>query len=318
MLEITLPTLLPIFLIIGLGWGLRTWRALPDGFFAGLNSLVFFIGLPALLLVKIATSPLQGGPALRIFWVVLAATVVVTVAAYPLARLLRLDGPGTGSFVQAAMRGNLAYIGLPVVFFALGDLAAASGEIDIETTAMLVLAPTVPLYNLACVIILAQGAGRDGHASRRPSVATLARKVVGNPLLIACLLGLGLALAGVTLPKTVVRTLQPLGQMALPLALLSIGASFCRGGLHRQVGPALVASLLKVVVAPLLGLLVARGLGLSGLETRMALIFLACPTAITGYIMAEQLGADADLASGAIVLSTLLSILPLAVIVACG
>jgi len=311
--EITIPTLTPIFLMIALGWALQVRRILPEEFFAGLNVLTFYIGLPALLLVSIATSPVEPGPALRIFYVIVAATAAITLLAYPLARMFKLDGPGIGAFMQASMRGNLAYIGLPVLFYALdsGSGAANSDSADLRAVAMLVLAPLVPLYNIACVIILAHHAGGIGN---RPSIAAMARKVATNPLLIACLLGLIIAATGIGMPATLVRTLRPLGQMALPLALLAIGASFTRGGIHRHLRPAIGASLLKVALAPLLGLVCARILGLPPTETKMALIFLACPTAVTSYIMAEQMGADADLAGGAVVASTLLSFVPLALI----
>jgi len=312
MFDIIIPTLVPIFLMIILGWGLHARRLLPEDFFAGLNTLTFYIGLPSLLLVGIATSPIQPGPALRIFYVYTAAVVMVTVLAYPVARLFRLGGPGTGAFVQASMRSNMAYIGLPVLFFALDSTPDAGVDsAAIRAAAMLVMAPTVPLYNISCVIILAHGAGGAGN---RPSPGAMARKVMCNPLLIACLLGLLLALTGIGLPETLVRTLRPLGQMALPLALLSIGASFTRGGLRRHIPSALGASVLKVIILPLFGLLLARMFGLPPMETRMTLIFLACPTAVTSYIMAEQMGADADLAGGVVVLSTLLCFVPLALI----
>lgn len=311
--DVTVPTLAPIFLIIALGWALHGLRVLPEGFFAGLNTLTFHIGLPALLLVSIATSPVEAGPAMRIFYVLLSATAVVTLAAYPLARAFRLAPAGAASFVQGAMRGNLAYIGLPVLFYALDGKAAGPDELAaMRAAAMLVLAPTVPLYNIACVLILEHGAGRS--AGRHVPAGALMLKVARNPLLLACLAGLVLALTGAGLPVAVERTLRPLGQMALPLALLSIGASFTSGSLRRHVPPALGASLLKVAAAPLLGWGFARWYGLAPLEMHTALIFLACPAAVTSYVMAEQMGADAELAGGQVILSTLLSMAALAVI----
>ncbi len=311
--DVTVPTLAPIFLIILLGWCLHARQVLPEGFFTGLNTLTFYIGLPALLLVGIATSPVAAGPAMRIFYVMLAATAIVTLVAYPLARCFRLPPASTASFVQGSMRGNLAYIGLPVLFFALDGATADPEELaSLRAAAMLVLAPLVPLYNISCVLILEHGAGKN--TGRRMSAWRLALKVLRNPLLLACLAGLVLALTGIGLPLTAERTLRPLGQMALPLALLSIGASFTRGGLRRHVPPALGASMLKVAAAPLLGWGFARWFGLAPLEMHMALIFLACPTAVTSYVMAEQMGADAELAGGQVVLSTLLSMATLAII----
>ncbi len=311
MFEITLPTLAPIFLIIALGWWLHTRRILPEGFFSGLNTLTFYIGLPALLLVGIATAPLAAGPVLRMFYVLVAATAGVTLLAYPLARLFKLEPPSAASFVQAAMRGNIAYIGLPLVFYAMDGMPVTPDAPGVRAAAMLVLANAVPLYNIASIVILEHGSGAAGT---RPSVGSVTCKVVSNPLLIACLLGLMLALTGIGLPTLLDRTLRPLGQMALPLALLSMGATFTRSGERRPLPGVLAAAILKVGAAPLLGLFLCRGFGLSPLETLVILIFLACPTAITSYVMADKMGCDSVMARDAVVVSTLLALFPLAAI----
>jgi predicted permease len=121
---------------------------------------------------------------------------------------------------------------------------------------------------------------------------------------------------GWKLPTPVRQTCATIGDMVTPLALLGIGASLTFSTLREHATNATVASLVKVVGAPLLGLLVASWLGLSRPELRMALIFLACPTAAASYVMAQQLGSDDGLAANTIVLSTLLSLPALAVIVA--
>jgi len=284
---------------------------LPEGFFSGLNTLTFYIGLPALLIVGIATAPLETGPALRIFYVLLTATTIITILAYAVAHWMRLPPASTAAFVQAGMRGNLAYIGLPVIFFALDSIAADTS--GMQAAAMLVLAPSVPIYNIACVIILAHGASRD--AGEKLSPLAIAWKVLRNPLLIACLLGLFLSLTGIGLPLTLERTFRPLGQMALPLALFSIGASFTQGNLLARLGAASwVSAVLKVVFLPLIGYGCIRLFGLHHLEGLIALILLACPTAVSSYVMAEQMGADADLAGSAILVSTLLAMPALAIV----
>ncbi len=302
MIATVLSSLLPIFLIIGLGAVLRTSQFMPPGFFAGLNRLAFYVGLPVLLFSRIATSTIESGPALRILWVLLAATALVVALAYVCARRLRLDGGGRGAFVQAALRGNLAYIGLPVILYAMaGDSPAAS---QIETTAMLVLAPLVPIYNIVSIIVLTKAAN---HPEDRPGAMALLGRILGNPLLVACLLGLAVAVAGISLPSFLLRTMRPLGQMALPLALLAIGAALTRESLRGRFAPSFAASVLKVVAAPALGWLLGRLFSLPADELRMAMIFLACPTAVTSYVMAQQLGGDEGLAGSSVVLSTLLS-----------
>ncbi|MBN1865337.1 MAG: AEC family transporter [Victivallales bacterium] len=306
MVGVTIATLAPIFLIIVLGWLLQTKRLLPEGFFTGMNTLVFYFGLPSLLFLKIATSPLEPGPALRIFLAMMSATAVVLLTAYAAAPFLRLDKPGTAAFAQASIRGNLAYIGLPLIFFS----AEGSDAAEVSATAALVLAPVVPAYNLVCVLILSH----LGNKARRPTPFSILLKILGNPLMIACIAGLAAVLLKVKIPLVMSRTLEPLGQMALPLALLSIGSSFTRRGVYKHVLPAFGASALKVLLAPLLGLVFARIFHLSAIETMVALIFLACPTAVTSYIMADQMGADTDLAGGAVALSTMLCSIPLFII----
>ncbi len=315
MYSVIISSLLPIFLVLGVGRALRGCGFLPAEFFTQLNRLAFYVGLPALLFSRIATSPLEGGPALRILWVVLAATAVVTAVAFVLTSHLHLEDPGRGAFIQGAMRGNLAYIGLPVIIYSLtSDGLAGSG---VETTAMLVLAPSVPVYNIVAVLLLTRFGRPDGK-SGPPSVSALALagRVLRNPLLIACLLGLLVAWTGLDMPVFLMRTLEPLSQMALPLALLAIGASLVRSKDQpvRDKWPTVIASLLKIGLAPALGYLFGRLFGLPPGELRMALIFLACPTAITSYVMAQQLGADEQLAGDVVVLTTVLSFFSLALV----
>ena len=104
--------------------------------------------------------------------------------------------------------------------------------------------------------------------------------------------------------------------MSLPLALLCIGGSLVSMRVRGKLSWSLGAVVAKLFLLPLLGYAVARLCGLSVQGTRIALILLACPTASVSYILVSQLGGDKPLASGAILISTLLAVLPLAVIMA--
>ena len=250
MFDIALSTLAPIFFIILLGWGLRGWHLLPGGFFEGLNSLVFYIGLPAFLFLRISSAVLRGGPAMRIFWVILGATFFVVLIAYSAARFMKLGSAGRGAFVQASLRGNLAYIGLPVIYYSLNPQGPMSAE-GVETLAVLALAPTIPVYNILCVFILSHGSG--GGQTLPASL----KKISVNPLIISSILGLIVSSAGIKLPEIAVRTLNPIADIALPLALLSIGASFSGRAAFNRFAPVMTAAVLKVIVAPAAGLIIA-------------------------------------------------------------
>jgi len=304
-------SLLPIFLVIGLGAVLRQSGFLPFSFFSGLNRLAFYVGLPALLFSRIATSPLEGGPALRIFNLLLITIIIITIISYLLSYAGRLSAPQRGSFIQATIRGNLAFIGLPVIIYTGIEHGMAPEKI--ETAAMLALAPAVPLFNILAVLVLTHNSNDKKGASY---LLTSTGKVITNPILLACLGGIIFAWLQWPLPTLIERTLNHLGQMALPLALLAIGASLSISKLKSRITPTLVAAFIKTGLTPLIGFVVASLIfNLTATELRIALILLACPTAISSYIMVQQLGGDEQLAGGAIMASTLLSLLSLATVI---
>lgn len=308
-------TLAPVFLIIVLGAILQKTGFLNANLSRQNNRLVYWIGLPCLLFNKTASAEVAGDSALRISMMLVAGAIGCIVFAYLVSRCSRLTGSSEGAFVQAAFRGNLAYIGLPVVSYALSQLpdnsavAALSGE-QLQSLAVLSFAPLVPLYNALAVLVLVTGNSRQ----RQNPWSTLLRSIATNPLLLACILGLSWSWANFPLPLWLSKSCQGLGQMSLPLALLSIGVTLATTKIQTRIGSSILAAGIKVIGAPLLGVLVAHWLGLSPVERTIALLYLACPTAIASYIMAEQLGGDEALTSSAIVLSTVLSAVVLGVI----
>lgn len=309
----TIDILAPVFLLVLIGWLLRRFQFLPREFFPGLNKLAFYIALPCLLFVKIAPPPEVGNQASagQITLVVLGVMISCAIVGYLLCLALSVRGPSTGAFVQAAFRGNLAYVGLPVALYALHG-AGIEDLAGWERTTVLALAPIVPCYNILAVVVLL--AGRE-----RPSLAGVGRVIghaLSNPLVIACVAGAVCSYGRLTPPAFAFRAAAALGNMGMPLALLSVGASLTRNGMVRSGSPALLAALTKVVWAPLAGLLIARALDLGPEETRIALILCACPTAVASYVMAAQYDSDAELAAGAVMISTLLAAVSLTLVVA--
>jgi predicted permease len=112
--------------------------------------------------------------------------------------------------------------------------------------------------------------------------------------------------------------MDALGSAALPIILISIGSSLTVEPLRGAASPALISSLLKVVVCPLLGFLLAGFFELSRTEIMIAIFYLGSPTAGMSYVMAEVMGNDATVASRIVALSTLLSGITLSVIIALG
>ena len=306
-----LNTLAPVFLLIALGAILRRARLLSGEALGGMGWLVFWIALPALLFREIASARRFGFEQASIFVILLAGMAACILAGYGLARVLRIPRPKVGTFVQAAYRGNLAYIGLPVVLYAFTSVAGEAAGRTAQQDATVALAPLIPLYNVTAVIVLLAGQHKLSAAALR----RMGWQILINPLILSCVAGLAWAIAGLRLPMAIDNTLRILGQVAGPLALLSVGAAIATTRISGEVLYTSVAVALKVLIAPLVGYAVAMLLGAPARQTFIALLLLACPTAVAAYIMAEQMHGDSPLAAQTVVISTLASIAAFAVII---
>lgn len=300
-------TLAPILLLIALGAALAHLRFLGRNFIADLNQLVFWVTLPALIFVGVAEIGHAGGQTLALIGVLTATTLVALALGWIAGRLLGLSPAGVGTLAQSAFRGNLAYIGIPVLAYALSALADVARSEEMAT-ALLVMTTMTAIYNVLAVLAL-QGAQ---HKLGPGSAVLIARSLATNPLIIACVAGLAFTLAGLKLPIFLSRTLETLGASAVPIALLCIGGSLATIPLRGRRSAIVVAAALKVFAAPLIAWAFCQLAGLSGPDLRIALVLSACPTAVASFVMAGKLSGDEALASGSIALSTVLSAISLA------
>jgi predicted permease len=242
--------------------------------------------------------------------VLLVATCLVIAASYFVGRLFGASHGQLGTFVQGAFRGNLAFVGLPIVS-ALPDTPLGLG-VSLRGLALLVLAPTMVFYNVAgvMVLVLSQPKVRAGRWLRS------AKQLALTPPLLATLVGVAFALSGAELPAPLARSLGLLGDLALPLGLLCVGGALGRLQVQGDWRLGVIATLIKSCISPLAGLGLARVCGFGRPETQLILVFMACPTAIVSYAVAVELKGDGPLASSAIGLSCLASAAILAGIVA--
>ena len=303
-----LDSLAPIFLVVALGAALTRGGLLTADVLKGLTRLTYYVALPALLFMETARADLHAAGVGRVVALMCAATGPAVVLGIIYARLARMDAAMAGTFVHVAMRGNLAYVGVPVLLY----LAAAGGPAAPRPAqVVLAFAPFVLFQNVISILMLLAGRQPLGPAM----LGAVVRGIVTNPLLVAVGVGLLACVAGLSLPPPVAHPLEAVGAMASPLALIGIGGSLLTVPVRDHWGNAALGAVLKVGVIPLTGLLLCHGLGLSRPEMIIALVFLSCPTAVASHPLVIQLGGDEGLASTAIVLSTLFSVVPLALVV---
>ena len=298
-------TLFPLVLLIGLGALLARLRFLGPQFSADLNKLAFWIALPALLLRSAASATEAGSGTWILLAVMIATTLLVSGTAWGWARFLGIPASGQGTFVQSAFRGNLAFIGIPVIAASVVDVGP-DVSVPLLASGVIVMTLTMAFFNILAVVVL--------QASRGGSIgpSAMVRPIATNPLLLSGLSGLALALIGIRLPMFLDRTLEILGASAVPIALLCIGGSLTTTKFTGRLSWIVSAAFLKIAVSPLVAALLLWLTGLGPLEWRIGLVFASTSTAAAAYVMARQMEGDETLASGSIALSTVLSAISLA------
>jgi malate permease and related proteins len=303
--------LLPVILLIATGYVLARIRLLGPQFIADMNKLGFYVALPAFIIQSLAEVQVPVGTTLRLFLLLLACTLAAGVLAWTFSWLLRTRGEARGSIIQAAFRSNLAFAGLPIITYSLAGLPEAE-RLAAVGTALLVFAPLTACYNFLAVLCL-QKIPHDS-SKLRSLWGELSRSILTNPLIIACLGGVILAVFGLRLPGPIDATLKALGGIAMPVALLCIGGSFKVVHLEGRQRAIWIGVLVKLVALPLLAWWGCELLGVTGLEKRIVLIFSGVPTAATAFTMAKQMGGDEVVTSASIMLSTILAAFTLLVI----
>jgi len=312
-----LGILFPIFFLLALGAALRHTGFLTEAFASGLNRLVFYGALPCLLVDSISRSDPTAGAGTASLALALG-TVLIAAVAWFAAVPLGVSRASRPSFCQSVFRSNNAYVGLPVMALAF---AGGPHEKAGMALAMLTLAPCLLLYNGMAVLVLTRP---DESA---PPLRRIARVLLGfcrNPLILACLSGLALLLLRLRLGigpeewaksgSPVLKTVRLFGTMATPGSLIALGATLTPERLRASLADAHKAAVLKLAVCPLLGLCVCLALGLPPLHRFIVLTYLACPSAVASYVMAESMGGDARLAGSSVALTTIYSAFSLAAV----
>ena len=292
-----LSIVFPVFLVIMLGFSLKKTGLVQDSFMYDLNRLIYYIALPSLLFHKIATADFFASFNPRLLVVMGIATLSCCVFSYLYAVIRGYEPQIKGAFCQGSFRGNLAYVGLAIVYQAYGEVGFAIGGI--------LLGFLVPLLNFLSILTLILSQGKQ---LRNLGAIFFIKQILNNPLIIASLAGLLWSFLGWPIHTIIDRALSIVTGMALPLALISIGASFSFKKVRGDLGMALLATVNKIILMPLGTAVLLWFAGVRGQEFAVGVLFAGTPVAAAAYIMAQQLRSDAELSGAIIALSTLCSL----------
>lgn len=300
----SLNATMPIFLVIVLGWVLKRIHLLTDEFVSVADKLVFRVALPVLVFRDIASADLSGDFNLKFVLFCFFGTCVFFGLTWLGAEIFIKDKSMIGSFVQGSFRGSAAILGIAFA----QNIYGSSGLVP-----MMIVA-SIPLFNIFSVVVLMRSAN-EGQRDKKAVVKKTLKGIVTNPIIIGIFAGIPFALLRVHFPVILEKGIDSVASLSTPLALITIGAGFSTSEALEKWKPTLAASVIKLVIIPGIFLPVAVWMGFRNEEMVALLILTGAPTTVSSYIMAKNMGNDSVLASGIVVMTTLLSSVSLTAII---
>lgn len=297
-----LPTVIPVFGLIALGY-LAGWSGyLSEAGVKGLPEFVFRIAMPVMLFRTIGQAQMpDAAPGMILAMFFGAAVITWALASILTGLVLRRPQADAATFGMASTFSNSVMMGLPIALSHYGPQAA-------PVIALIVLCDTAVLW-LAAALYLA-ATDRAGTHGIGGVLTTLVRRVGTNPIILGCVAGLAWQLAGLTMPPLADRMVTMLAQAAIPGALVSLGLALNSYGLSGQALAVAMITLLKMLVMPTLAYLIGTyGLGLPPLEVGVVTILAAMPVGANAYLFAAANERQPAAVSGAIAATTPLALL---------
>jgi malonate transporter and related proteins len=291
--------LTPVLALILVGFVIQRSNFLPASFWPGAEKLTYFLLMPATLIHSLAGKEIGSLP-----WVEMLLTVEGAVLASAVLVLLwrladrRMGGPVFTSLFQGGVRFN-TFVALALAENLFGKeglfLAALGGGFMIV------------LINVLCVSAFSLAVNHSGRIEWR----RLGYDLLRNPLIIGCVVGIGINVTGLHPPSAIDGTLALAGKAAFPLGLMAVGAAYRAGNLAQHWQPLVVSCGVQFLCKPLIAWWLAAATGLSGIATAVAVLLLSVPTAPSAYILSRQMGGDHDSMAAIITVQTCLSFVTL-------
>jgi len=301
-MQMVISSLFPVFALLLLGSLLKRFKVTNDDFLKTSDRLVYFIFFPILLFWKIGGANTQSGVSWDLCVSGLVSIAIIYLVSAAALKIFSVTNFKAGTFSQSCYRFN-TYIGMAIVFNALGDEGVKHFGILIGFV--------IPFINVLAVSTLIWYSGKSVSFGERIRVTV--KEIVTNPLIIACVAGLVYARSVNSFPLFLDNAFRLSASVALPLALLSIGGALTLKSLKGNLLLAVVAATIKLLALPLTGYVVLNLFQVSVIPFKVGMIFFTLPASASIYVLSAQLDSDTELASAAVVLSTMLSFFSLTV-----
>ena len=278
----------PVFLLAAVGF---IWVKLGAEYrIRFVTQLSMTLGVPCLIFTALMQTELDPSALTALTLASVAAYAAVIIVTAAVVRLARLE---TRTYTAPLIFGNTGNLGLPLALFAFGEVGLSYAVVVFAVMAIL---------SFTFGVWLVAGGGSP-------------LKVLKEPMVAATLLGALFLWQGWETPRFLTNTLELIGQIAIPLMLITLGVAVARLSVS-GLGRAALLALLKLGICTALAWVVGRQFDLDDVAFAVLVLQVATPVAVTSYLLAEKYGADADAVAGLVVASTLLAVLALPVLLA--
>lgn len=270
----------PVFLLAALGFA---WVKLGYEYRLDfVTKLAMTLGVPCLIFVTLMQADIENEALTAIATATLAAYVIVVVVFFAISLAFKLDRQ---TFLAPLSFGNTGNLGLPLALFAFGDLGL--GYAVVVFAVMAIISFTFGIW-------LVSGGGNPLSSLKEP--------LVGASLAGGLFLWMGWET-----PTVVTNTLSLIGQLGIPLMLITLGVALARLS-PTDITRMVWLSALKVVICVAVAWPIGLWFQLNDVAFAVLVLQVATPVAVTSYLLAEKYGADAGSVAGLVVVSTLMSV----------
>ncbi len=283
LVQTVLEIVAPVFLLAAIGY---FWVKLGHEYRVRfVTQLAMTLSVPCLIFTALMRTDIDPQTLSAVSLATVVAYGLVTIAAFVLVKIARVD---VRTYLAPLIFGNTGNLGLPLALFAFGDEGLGYA---------VVIFAIMGVYSFTFGVWLVSGGGS-------------LLKVIKEPLVAATLLGALFLWQGWQTPTFLTNTLTLIGQMAIPLMLITLGVALARLA-PGQLGLPIVLSVVKVAFCVAIAWGVGLWFGLPPIPFGVLVLQVSTPVAVTSYLLAEKYGADAESVAGVVVVSTLLSVITL-------
>ena len=297
----TANIVVPVFIIVALGYLLRKKNLINDNFVSLSSKIVFNVSLPVLIFVEIAKINLDVILDFKLILFVYIGTLIAFFLIWIFSIPFIKEGKDQSVFLQGSFRGNFAIVGLALIANLYGPEKLGK--------ASLVLAFTIPLYNVLAVIALTVPVRKEKNMDMKKTLW----EILKNPLVLGVLVALPFSYFKIQINDLILTTANYVAALALPLALLGIGGFLNFDDVKEGFKLTGMSTIIKLIIIPSAATVAAYNLGFIGDNLGIIFILFGCPTAIASFIMAEAMGVNSKLAGNILLVTTVFSVFTISI-----